>query len=99
MTDADKLVEDCARAIRRNRFERNGTMLKAYDPTIPLTEGELADGLAAVALAVERCVEAIDATILDDRSMTCCCDVVANVQRREDAARLRSLSPNAKGET
>lgn len=44
--DAQEIV---ARAIRKNRFERNGTMIRAYDETIPPNAGELADAAAAIA--------------------------------------------------
>lgn len=41
---------------------------------------------------IEECAKVLEATILDERSMHCCCDLVANTQRREDAARIRALA-------
>lgn len=44
---SDNDVMRAAHATRRDRFERNGR-IRSYDPTTPLTDGELADARAAL---------------------------------------------------
>lgn len=48
------LVEAVARAIRANKFARNGRST-CLDETLPLTEYELAEAQAAAAVVVDRC--------------------------------------------
>lgn len=52
----DDLIEIAARALRRNRFERNG-VLSAYNPGEILTKGEIADATAVID-AVEPLIRA-----------------------------------------
>lgn len=56
------VIEIVARAIRRNRFERNGR-LDAFDPELPLTDNEMADGQAAIIALLDAITEPTEAEL------------------------------------
>lgn len=54
----NKLVEEVAREIRRNKFARNGRST-CLDETLPLTDGELSEARSAALVVIDRCARLV----------------------------------------